>query len=142
MPSMPLLPGMTMSIRTTSGLCSSASNTARSAFGRLADRLDVLLGVEHAPEARADDGVVVDDENADGHGSGTSATSVVPVPGAGLDPQAAADERHALAHPDEPEPFVAGGGGVEAAAVVLDDRSDASRPCRVSRMLTRPRRRA
>ena len=39
----------------------------RSAVAGLADGLDVRLGVEHAAQARPDDCVVVDDENADGH---------------------------------------------------------------------------
>jgi hypothetical protein len=45
---------------------------------RFADRLDVGLGVEEESQAAAHDGVVVDDEHADAHASGTSATSVVP----------------------------------------------------------------
>src|SRR4029079_18456772 len=56
---------------------------------RFADHLDVGLGLEHAPQPRTQDGVVVDDHDADAHGApssrllraGTSATSVVPWPG-------------------------------------------------------------
>ena len=39
-----------------------------------------VLRVEHAAQTRTDDGMVVDDEHADGHDDGTSATSVVPAP--------------------------------------------------------------
>ena len=80
-PSMPLLPGMTTSISTTSGLCSSASKTARSAFAASPDRLDVLLGVENAAEPGADDGVVVDDEHPDGlRRAALRVTEAVPRP--------------------------------------------------------------
>ena len=48
---------------------------------RLADRLDVVLRGEQEPQPAADDGVVVDDQDADAHASGTSATIVVPAPG-------------------------------------------------------------
>src|SRR5262249_36573764 len=48
---------------------------------RLADRLEIVLRVEQAGEAAANDGVVVDDQDADAHPSGTSATTVVPAPG-------------------------------------------------------------
>ena len=41
------------------------------AVARLADDLDVVLAIEQEPEAGADDRVVVDDENANRHGSGT-----------------------------------------------------------------------
>src|SRR5712691_13117172 len=47
---------------------------------RLADDLEVVLGVEEHAQARADDGVVVDDDDAY-HAAGTSATIVVPAPG-------------------------------------------------------------
>ena len=43
--------------------------------------LEVLLGLEQAAETRADELVVVDDEETDRHYSGTSATTVVPAPG-------------------------------------------------------------
>ena len=41
---------------------------------------DVLLGLEQQTQAGADERVVVDDQDTD-HGSGTSATNVVPAPG-------------------------------------------------------------
>jgi hypothetical protein len=47
---------------------------------RLVLDLDVVLGLEQRAEARAHDAVVVDDEHADGHSDGTSATIVVPAP--------------------------------------------------------------
>ena len=49
----------------------------------LPDDLDVGFGLEHLAQATPDDGMVVDDQNADGrvaHDSGTSATIVVPAP--------------------------------------------------------------
>src|SRR5712691_300103 len=45
----------------------------------LADHLDVILSVQEQTDARANDSVVVDEDDAD-H-SGTSATSVAPEPG-------------------------------------------------------------
>ena len=47
---------------------------------RLTDRLEVVLGVDQQLQAGAKDGVVVDDQHADAHASGTSATSVAPAP--------------------------------------------------------------
>src|SRR4029453_5496944 len=47
---------------------------------RLCDGLDVVLGVEDAPQTGAHNRVIVDDENTN-HCRGTSATRVVPVPG-------------------------------------------------------------
>lgn len=44
----------------------------------LRDHLHVLLGLEQQPEARPDDGVVVDDEDACAQRIGTSTDSVVP----------------------------------------------------------------
>ncbi len=48
----------------------------------LAHRLEVLLRVDQQLEACTEDGVVVDDQNAHAHASGTSAMSVVPAPSA------------------------------------------------------------
>src|SRR4051812_35326401 len=44
----------------------------------LADRLEVVLGLQHEPEAGADDGVVVHDQHARAQ-AGTSAATVVPL---------------------------------------------------------------
>ncbi len=73
---------MTTSMSTTSGLCSIASNTARSAFA--ASPTASMSGSASSTRRKpgADDGVVVDDQDADGHRSGTSATTVVPEPAA------------------------------------------------------------
>src|SRR5581483_7561131 len=43
----------------------------------LADGLEIVLGVDDEPQARADDGVVVDNEDANAQ-TGTSATIIVP----------------------------------------------------------------
>ena len=69
---------MTRSSRITSGDSARAWKTASRALPCLADRLDVRLGAEQKPKPAADDSVVVDDEDANAHGSGTSATIVVP----------------------------------------------------------------
>ena len=45
----------------------------------LADDLDVLLALEQQPQPGADDRVVVDDQHANAHASGTSTFSVVPA---------------------------------------------------------------
>ena len=45
----------------------------------IADHLHVLLGLEQQPKTRANDRVVVDDDDPN-HESGTSATRLVPVP--------------------------------------------------------------
>src|SRR5579864_4584557 len=50
------------------------------AVPRLADRLEIVLRLEHEPQPLPHHGVVVDDENARGHRHGTSATTVVPLP--------------------------------------------------------------
>ena len=139
MPSIPLFPGMTTSIRTTSGLCSMRLEDGALGVRRLADRLDVRLGVEHARRPGADDGVVVDDQDADASSQRHLGDERRPRAGRRLDREPPADERDALAHADEPEPVVRGRVRVEARAVVLDDRGDATPALRVSRMLTRAR---
>ena len=63
--SIPSTAGMRTSISTTCGLRRSASSTASPPFGRLADHFDVVVRVEDHPEARADKGLVVDDQDAD-----------------------------------------------------------------------------
>ena len=98
----------------------------------LADDLDPVLGLEHLAQAGADDGVVVDDQDADRlarHRSGTSATIVVPASRARLELQLAAQQREPLAHPEQAETLGAGVGH-EAAAVVLDHRRDRARAAR------------
>ena len=94
----------------------------------LADRLDVLLGVEEQAKPGPDDGVVVDDENPDAHRTGTSTTSVVPLPVADSIVTDPSEERDALAHPDEADASVRVALGVEAPPVVLDDRADRVAP--------------
>ena len=93
----------------------------------LADDLDVGLGLEHLAQAGADDGVVVDDQDADplvlAHRSGTSATIVAPAPGLdsifSLPPSSAS--RSPMPSSPSPSPPPSGG---EAAAVVLDHGGD------------------
>ena len=93
----------------------------------LADDLDVGLGLEHLAQAAPNDGVVVDDQDADSSSSlmteGTSATIVVPAPG--LDSTFSLPPRSASRSPmpRSPRPSrlrVA----AKAAAVVLDQGRD------------------
>ena len=125
MPSMPPFSGITRSIRTTSGFPSSASNTARSALGASPTVSMSVLGIEEAPEPGTDDGVVVDDENAD-HWIGTSAVSIVPAPSVDsivrLPPRSAMRSRM----PTEADAPVAHVVGIEALSVVLDDERHAA----------------
>ncbi len=97
---------------------------------RFPHRLDVRLRVQHAPETAADDRMIVDHEHADGHLTGTSATSVAPAPRRGLDAQSSTDEPHPLAHPDETQAAVGRQAGIEAGSVILDDDGDRSLPLR------------
>ena len=83
---------------------------------RLADRLlgvarlvldgDVLLGLEQQTQPRADERVVVDDQDAD-HVSGTSATKVVPAPGRDSIASRPPSSADALPHPEQPDAAVA-----------------------------------
>ena len=91
---------------------------------RLADRLDALLRLEQQPQAAADDGVVVDDEDPDAHPSGTSATIVVPAPGRDSISSRPSTKDEPLAHAEESHAFPAHGSLVEAGSVVLDHRCD------------------
>ena len=77
---------------------------------RLADGLDVRLGVEHAAQAAAHDGVVVDDEHTDHHERDLR-DERRPGPPRRLDPQPPADEAEPLAHADEAEALLADGRG-------------------------------
>ena len=62
---MPSTSGIRMSISTTSGRSARAMLDRLAAVGRLADDLDVGLGVEDHPEAVAHQGLVVGDQDAD-----------------------------------------------------------------------------
>ena len=96
-----------MSIRTTSGLSARAAVDRLAPVRRLADDLDVGLGVEDHPEAGADERLVVGDQDPD-HSCGASSGScarndeAAAVARPGL--ERAAAQRDALAHPDEPVP--------------------------------------
>ena len=63
--SMPSMPGILTSIRTTSGRSSSARGDALGAVGGLAHHLDVVLHLQERAQAAADDLVVVDEQHAD-----------------------------------------------------------------------------
>ena len=58
----PSVPGMRMSISTTSGRCSRARRHGLVAVGGLADDHDVVLGVEQGTEAGPHQRLVVGDE--------------------------------------------------------------------------------
>ena len=102
-PRCPLPPGMTTSISTTSGFARARLEDRVARRSPPRRRLDVLLGVEQEPQPRADDGMVVDDQDADRSRSGTSATIVVPAPRRDSIRQPAAEQRDPLAHPDQAE---------------------------------------
>ena len=121
---------------TTSGFASIASNTAPSAFAGLADGLDVLLGIEQQPEARADDGMVVDDEDANRHRQrhlGDERRPGCPALDSTRAGRRASATRSRM--PTRPRPPLARL-RVEARAVVLDHARTRSRPCASSMMLT------
>ena len=94
---------------------------------RLAHRLRALLRVEQQPQAGPDDRVVVDDQDAHVHASGTSATIVVPAPSTRLDLKPSVQQAHPLSHSIEPEAAVASRRRIEAPAVVLDHSRDGAR---------------
>ena len=66
MTSIPLRPGITTSSRTTSGLWARASKIVPR-VGRLGDHLEIVFRIEKQAEARADDRVVIDNDDADAH---------------------------------------------------------------------------
>ena len=117
--SMPSISGMRMSMSTTSGSSSRAMLDGLRAVVGLADDLEVVLDLEDHAEARAHEGLVVGDEDAQ-HGaviarppSGASTerrdprADDEPAVGAGQRGQLAAVDPHPLAHPDD---AVAAGG--------------------------------
>ena len=81
------MPGIRMSIRTTSGRCSAAARRARLPVAGLGDDLDVVLQVEDHPQSLADHRLVVGDQHPDRHGAGS------PDGQDGGDPEAAARRR-------------------------------------------------
>ena len=91
-------------------------------IARLGHDLDVVLRLEHATEAGADDRVVVDDEDADRHVTGTSIDSVVPEPGEDSTSSRPPTRPTRSCIPSSPRPFWPG--FVEAPAVVLDHGGD------------------
>ena len=58
-------------MRTTSGLRRRASVTASRAVRGFADNFHVLFGLEDHAEARTDEGLIVDDEDAGAHAGTT-----------------------------------------------------------------------
>ena len=126
MPSIPLFPGITTSISTTSGLCSIASKTARSAFG--ASPTVSMSGSASRTRRRPARTTAW---------SSTTSTRITERhlgherrPAAGADStQAPAEERDALAHADEPEAVVAGRlGSKPAPSSSIDGGDDAVSP--------------
>ena len=101
----------------------------------LGDDLDVVLGLEHVSEARADDRVVVDDEDADRHRDRDLDRERRARTGRRLDLETPVDERDPLAHAEQAEAVPAGAVGR------IRDRRPRSPPTtrpsrRVSTMLT------
>ena len=70
--SSPSMPGIRMSMSTTSGPWAAACDTGRLAVGGLADHGDAVGGVEDDAESRADQLLVVDDEHPDRRGRGSA----------------------------------------------------------------------
>ena len=101
---MPLSPGITTSIRTTSGFVLERLEDRPLGVRRLADDLDVVLRVEQQPQAGADDRMVVDDEHADRSSQRHLGDERRARSRRRLDREPAAEQRDALAHPDEAEP--------------------------------------
>ena len=136
MPSIPLSPGMTTSMRMMSGLSARASKIASRSSPASPTDLDVVLRLQQQAQAGADDGVVVDDQDADGHRHGTSATIVVPAPSARLDRRAGLPRSaDAFAHPDQSEAVrLAVVGSKPRPSSSIDGSTVASR--RVTTMLT------
>ena len=117
------------------------------AVRRLADDLDVGVVLEHEPEARPYERLVVGDHDADAHRDacrsaeggaiGSRAWTRKPPAGAPADVERPAVERDALAHPDEPVPAIAVMARGGPAAVVAD--LDLHRACLVAHEHASPR---
>ena len=91
-----------MSISTTSGCSRCAPWTACSPLAASPTTVDVVLDLEHHPEAGAHQRLVVGDQDADAHGAERERRAhdeAALRPMAGV--QVAAVERDALAHPDQ-----------------------------------------
>ena len=123
-PSMPLFPGIIDVHQDDVGLVLHRLEHGALRVRGLADRLDVGLGVEHAPEPAADDGVVVDDEHADAHGMRHLRDEVVPDPTADSTRRRPPTSPTRSRMPTSPRTSSRVESPVEAPAVVLDDRRD------------------
>ena len=103
MTSMPLSPGHHDVHQDHVGLLRAGLEDRVAAAARLADDLDVRLGLEHQAQARRGRRR---GRRRSGRGSltasGTSTTIVVPAAGRRLDLQRAVEERDSLAHPEQP----------------------------------------
>ena len=122
-PSIPLAPGMTTSITTTSGFCARASKTASRTLPASATTSMSSSASSTRRRPGAHDGVVVDEDDADHRQRDLGDDRRSPVRRR-LDGEAAVEERDPLAHPDDAEAAVAGLVRREADAVVLDHRGD------------------
>ena len=71
-PSIPSTSGIRTSISTTSGSARVHERSGLRAVARLADDLDVGLGVQDQPEAAANEGLVVGEDDADRHADGSN----------------------------------------------------------------------
>ena len=75
----PSMPGIRMSMTTTSGRCDAGEVDRLRAVGGLADDLQVLAGVDQHPEGAAQERLVVGEEDADGHGVACRAEACAPA---------------------------------------------------------------
>ena len=106
--SMPSVPGIRMSIRTTSGLRSRQVRTASAPSAAVAEHVEVRLRVEHRGEPGPHHLVVVGDDDADGHDDlrfgGQVGLDENPPPGGGARPQRPAGAPGSLAHAEQAVP--------------------------------------
>ena len=121
---MPLWPGMTTSMRTTSGFCSRASNTASltspaspttsMSCSASSSRRRPARTTAWSSTIRTRIAVLLR------HRIGTSATIVVPAPSRRLDREPTVEQPDALLHADEAEPLALAACRAETPPVVLD----------------------
>ena len=107
---------MRTSISTTSGSSAWALLDRLEPVRRLADDLELRLGAEDHPEARANEPLVVREQDAD-HQRQRARGRVKPPSGRGPLSSGAAVDGDALAHPEQP---VAAAVAVRAAGAVVD----------------------
>ena len=121
--SIPSMPGIRMSMRTTSGACASAARDRLLAVARLGDDLDASRSPRARPEAGAHERLVVGDDDAQRGVTARFAAGAAPRGPrsrgrrAGPAPSVPPNSGGALAHPDEAVAAAAAVGGSPLALV-------------------------